>query len=286
MNIKHYPLWALQKTKLLKFFNIQVKSEYADRKYIIPIVNNVGIRNLYFNTESWMKDLIIKLLKLKEGVFIDVGANIGQTLMKLRSFSSVPYVGIEPNPECVVYLEKLIKINKIKDCTICPVGLSNKNGLVTLFSNFVASPFASVIEGFRDHAKWNLTQTHVVSVMRGDDLFSSLSLQEDIAVIKIDVEGGELEVIEGIERTLQDYRPFIISEILPAHSLNEENGIFRKERQDRLIAILNKNNYTVFSIRYGNKYEPVSQIGVRNSERLNNYVLIPNELKKDFLGDL
>ena len=111
MNIKHYPLWALQKTNLLKFFNIQVKSEYADKKYIIPIVNNVGIRNLYFNTESWMKDLIIKLQKLKDGIFIDVGANIGQTLMKLRSISSVPYVGIERNPECVVYLEKLIKVN-------------------------------------------------------------------------------------------------------------------------------------------------------------------------------
>jgi FkbM family methyltransferase len=285
MNIKHYPLWALQKTKLLKFFNLQVESEYADKKYIIPIVNDVGIRNIYFNTESWMKNLIGKLLDQKKGIFIDVGANIGQTLMKLRSFSSVRYVGLEPNPECVVYLEKLIKINKLKDCTICPVGLSNKNGLVTLFSNFPASPFASVIEGFRDHDSWNLTQTHVVSVMRGDDLLSDLIPDEEIAVIKIDVEGGELEVIEGLEKTLQTYRPFIISEILPAHSLDEQTGVFRKERQDRLIEILRSNNYSIFRIKGGNKYEHVAQIEVGTKAKDSNYVLVPNEMENTFLND-
>src|SRR5450432_1131388 len=123
MQYKYYPFRLLQKLKLLELFNSKVSSIYAGKKYRIPILNGIGLSNLV-TTEEWMKALIITILKIKKGIFIDVGANIGQTLMKLRSFSSVRYIGIEPNPDCIVYLERLIHLNNIEDCTICPVGLS------------------------------------------------------------------------------------------------------------------------------------------------------------------
>ena len=41
--------------------------------------------------------------------FIDVGVNVGQTLLKLKSISSeINYLGFEPNPNCVNYLKNLI----------------------------------------------------------------------------------------------------------------------------------------------------------------------------------
>lgn len=284
MNIKHLPVKALKKFELLKFLNFQIRSEFSDRKYNIPIMNNIGMRNLIYNTEPWMKILITKLLKSKNGIFVDVGANIGQTMMKVRSISSVPYIGMEPNPECVVYLEKLIKINQLKDCTICPVGLSNKNGLVTLYSNYAASPYASVIEGFRNHVQWNLNQTHVVPVMRGDDIIPATFPADDIAIVKIDVEGGELEVMEGIENILKTYRPYVVSEILPAYSLDEPNGVFRKARQDRLISFIKRNDYAIFRIDVKNgenSYEPITKMEVGKAPA-DNYVLVPGERESEF----
>jgi FkbM family methyltransferase len=282
MKLKHYPLRLLHKAKLLQFLNLKTKAEFAEKMYIIPLAGNIGWNNIKYNTEPWMKHLIARLMKIKQGIFIDVGVNIGQTLMKLRSFSSVRYIGMEPNPECVPYLEKLIKANKLENCIICPVGLSNKNGLLTLFSNKAASPFASVIEGFRDHIEWNLTQTHVVPVMRGDDLLNDLGLNEGIAIVKIDVEGGELEVIEGFRETLQKERPFIVCEILPAKSLDDENGVFRKNRQDKLLKILKDLNYLVLRGPDTNEYEPVSQIKVGGDSSHYNYLLVPREFAHEF----
>ena len=283
MGLTNLPVWALQKTKLLKYLNLQVKSKYAGKSYVIPIVNTIGIHHLRHKTEPWMTSLIRKLVGLREGVFLDVGANVGQTLMKVRSLSSVRYIGMEPNPECVLYLKKLIEANKLKGCTICPCGLSNKNGLLTLFSNSAASPYASVIKGFRDHDQWNLTQTQIVPVMRGDDLIKDIGLTENIAVIKIDVEGGELEVIEGLRETLERFRPFIISEILPAHTLEDEIGKFRKERQDKLLKILEEHRYHVFRVANVNQYEPVSQIKVGGDSSHYNYLLSPGEFAANFL---
>jgi FkbM family methyltransferase len=288
--LKKYIIGKLKRFKLLRHLNLEVQSEYAGRNYIIPIMNDIGVKHLYTKTEPWMKESIIKLLKLKNGIFVDVGVNIGQTLMKVRSASTVPYVGIEINPECVVYVKKLIELNKLKDCIVCPVGLSNKNGLTTLYSNFTASPYATTIEGFRDHRNWDMSQIHIVPVMRGDDLFPDLFRKEekDIAVIKIDVEGAELEAIEGIEGTMKKYRPFIITEILPAYSPNEPHRDFKKERQDRLVSLIKNRGYSFFKIvrKEGvNSYEFVSQPDVERKTiggGFNNYVLVPTEGEKEF----
>ena len=49
----------------------------------IDIPNINGIRCEI--TEPWMIELLAMLLKEKEGAFFDVGVNVGQTLVKLKS---------------------------------------------------------------------------------------------------------------------------------------------------------------------------------------------------------
>jgi len=283
MQYKYYPFRLLQKLKLLEFFNSKVTSIYAGKKFRIPILNGIGLSNL-ITTEEWMKDLMMKVLKLKEGIFIDVGANIGQTLMKLRSFSSARYIGIEPNPDCVVYLEKLIHINRIEDCIICPVGLSTNNGLLTLYGNSPAASGASIIKYFREDVKKYLSHTHVISVMKGDELINTFASGDQIALIKIDVEGAELEVLQGLSATLSLSRPFIICEILPVYSIDKTNGAFRKERQDRVLALLGSLHYSIFRIKSRNKFEFLSDIEVHGKMELSDYVFVPNELKESFVA--
>jgi hypothetical protein len=68
-------------------------------------------------------------LKIRGGVFVDVGANLGQTLIEFWLIDSGnSYIGFEPNEACIEYLETLININSLDGCKIIPVGLFNKNG--------------------------------------------------------------------------------------------------------------------------------------------------------------
>jgi FkbM family methyltransferase len=283
MSPKQLSHFFLYKSKVLKYINFQVRAEFSDKKYTIPLVNNVGLRNLQYNTEPWMKDLIAKFLKSKNGIFLDVGANIGQTLMKLRSVSAVPYIGMEPNPECVIYLEKLIKVNKLKDCTICPVGLSNRNGLVVFYNSFEGSPLGTMVEGY--NVQHNLYRTQIVSVLRGDDLIPGTFPVKDIAIIKIDVEGAELEVIEGMERILNDYRPYVICEIVPIMKEEDHNKEFRQERIDRLISRMKMHNYAMFRVdeQKKNSYEPISELAMYKGVSVN-YAFVPNERADEFIS--
>ncbi len=83
--------------------------------------------------ELWMCHLLKKILPLKEGIFIDVGVNIGQTLLKLRSVdSSREYIGFEPNPHCVYYVEALIKENGFLNGRLIPVGLLDRDAVLEL----------------------------------------------------------------------------------------------------------------------------------------------------------
>ena len=80
-----------------------------------------------------MSQILEKLLPERKGLFLDVGANIGQTLLKLKSIEpDVLYYGFEVNPACLFYLNELIKANKFTGTSIIPVGLSDRTGLASL----------------------------------------------------------------------------------------------------------------------------------------------------------
>ena len=62
-----------------------------------------------------MSEVIQRLFKLKSGAFIDVGVNLGQTLLKVAAIDpGRAYVGFEPNPACVDYVWKLIETNNLE----------------------------------------------------------------------------------------------------------------------------------------------------------------------------
>lgn len=48
---------------------------------------------------------------------------------------------------------------------------------------------------------------------RGDDVICRLKISS-MALIKIDVEGAEFEVLHGLKVSIKKYRPFIIFEVL------------------------------------------------------------------------
>jgi len=217
-----------------RLLNVTVAQKLGTSTFRLPVTGGIGLNNLE-PREAWLDQVISVLLAHRRGAFIDVGVNVGQTMLKVKQAApEAPYVGFEPNPVCYAYARRLIAVNQFRHCTLIPVGLADTTRIVPMYLCDDSDVGASIVNGFRPAGHY--AQTQYVPVMRGDDVLATLELR-DVAVLKIDVEGGELEAIEGARDTLTR-RPFVVCEILPLFSETGQKGRFRKPRQDRLLALM------------------------------------------------
>jgi len=100
-------LLLLESLGVLRWVNLRIPIAHAQggAGLRIPLVGGAGMQNILM-TERWMTDLLRDLFQYRpDGIFIDVGVNVGQTLIKLRRLRpEQPYLGLEPNPSCLHYL--------------------------------------------------------------------------------------------------------------------------------------------------------------------------------------
>lgn len=133
------------------------KLNYSRKIHINGVEISVpSIRGITCNVvEPWMTDLLDKVLPEQRGAFLDVGVNVGQTLVQVKALDQHrKYIGFEPNPICAFYAQELIKENKFENCTILPIGLFTEDCVLPLdlFSDNEADSSASLIDNFRpDH---------------------------------------------------------------------------------------------------------------------------------------
>ena len=93
--------------------------------------------------------VISNILQRRRGVFIDVGANVGQTLFTLlRIDPKCSYLGFEPQVACCHYIEQFIEDNRLMPrVQIFPVALSSETGFLPFFSNSAQDDKGSLFAG-------------------------------------------------------------------------------------------------------------------------------------------
>jgi FkbM family methyltransferase len=263
----------LYKSGFFKKVNCRLSKKINGRKFIIPVIDEAGYHNL-LPTESWLSVLLEKFLPVKKGAFIDVGMNIGQTLLKVAAADpDIAYYGFEPNPLCYYSCLRLVEENRLKTFQVFPVGLSDQENLLSLYLNKPYASGATVLKDFRKNME-NFTLRMNVPVWRGDSLTALQEIRE-LAILKADVEGAELEVIQGLTGLIRRTHPIILLEILPIYDAETENGRYRKNRQDELIALLRSLAYEMFLIKEASAtLEPVSEIEVHGDLTKTNYCFI------------
>jgi len=255
---------------LSKIINIHLTIKRNKRRIKVPIINGLGFHNLVV-LEKWMDDLISSILKIQEGAFIDVGANLGQTLLNVicNNGGRIDYFGFEPNYTCCNYLYELIRVNRLPNCHVIPVGLSNNDGIFKLFAKSESGREGSFVKGFRPELSYSYAK--YASFSSGDTVIPTLGISS-ISIIKIDVEGGELEVIQGLLKTIRNLKPFIICEILST------TGQFRRNRASQLYKIIIGENYVIYNIlNDGNIKNIDKEIMIHNSS-LSNFLFVPNNM--------
>lgn len=152
-----------------------------------------------------------------------------------------------------------------------------------------ADDTASTISSFRPDDFYTTKQSIVVS--KGDDLIPTIDLQR-ISTIKIDVEGGELEVIDGLKETLQEYSPYVFFEVLN-HFLAVTNQVldsemieFRESRIRQIESILRELDYCIYNILPDNRLVEIKEIKPKVSDdlKITDYVAVHSNYRNAFIN--
>jgi FkbM family methyltransferase len=243
---------------------------------LVPVIDGACCDN----SEPWMLSLLKKLLSIyHEGVFIDVGVNLGQTLVKVKSICpQMHYIGIEPSPFCVLYTRRLIEMNNYDQCDIIPAALFNEATILHLlsYSSSVSDSSASVVRDFRGLD--SVSSSSCVATVTGEHLQSYLG-NKLVSIVKIDVEGAELECLLSLERLIAEQRPVILTEILPAYNITNSP---RVERQSLVEQFCNRNRYLICRVIKDCHdelchLEQIQSFGIHSDLAKCDFVLVPFE---------
>jgi|AntDeeMetagen285_2_1112576.scaffolds.fasta_scaffold05789_2 FkbM family methyltransferase len=144
-----------------------------------------------------------------DDVFFDLGANHGiYTCLAGTRLNAGSVVSFEPNPETCAELRQNVALNDLTDrVTIFQAAVADESGKADLFSdkNMTGS---SLVES----QKGSGTQTIQVDVVALDSLVDAESLPIP-DVVKIDVEGAELQALHGMRSLLEDQCRLIYCEV-------------------------------------------------------------------------
>jgi FkbM family methyltransferase len=262
---------------ILQYINVTVPRKVNGTRYKIPIIKFLGIANISMN-EYWMISAL-KIFDLKEGSFLDIGANVGQSLIKIKSvYKDIEYFGFEPNPINCFYLKQLIKINRMTNVQIIPVAISAQDGLTELYfyGKSDTDGSASIIADYRSNP---VMKSEFIPTLSGRTIFRQIKLNK-VSGIKIDVEGAELEVLNGLSDLIKANRPIIFIEVLPIYTI--ENKV-RMERQLKIEELIRAWDFSIFRvIKEGKRFkelEHIKEIGIHSDIKKSDYIFVPNERK-------
>ena len=236
---------VLNRLHCLSLINGAATIRVNKKKFIIPLLGGQGYDNLHLS-EPWMTEVLLALRPFYGGHFVDVGVNLGQTLLKAHAvFDGVNYIGFEPNPSCIHYVQELVRRNGLLKTQLLPVAVGAKTEMLKL--NFFASDrsdsSATIIENF----KQNTPPDHFIFVPVFDfHQVTHFLPANPFPILKIDVEGAELEVLLGLREWIQSFHPLILLEILPVYTAENQT---RLERQHKIEELLHTWNYKIARIK-------------------------------------
>ncbi len=161
--------------------------------------------------EIQVQQAIVRSARAGDQVW-DVGANIGYlALVAARIVGPTGrVVAIEPDAQCAAAIRTNAQLNDLEHVEVVEAAASNENGTADLV--VVRDRLWTRLASVGDHHQSE--QRVSVRTVKLDDVEGPPP-----TLVKIDVEGAELEVIAGMQRLLNQARPIVVCEM---HGLNQE----------------------------------------------------------------
>jgi FkbM family methyltransferase len=165
------------------------------------------IRRKSFKSAEIEYSLLDKWIKPGDWV-LDIGANVGHYSLRLSELvgKSGRVLVFEPVPSTVDLLASSISRAPYQNLSIFNVAVSNKTDLVGMVvpENFPESKNSNY---YRAHISNNSNALNILSIS-----IDSLNISHSIKLAKIDVEGHEIYVLQGMENLIKRDFPVLLVE--------------------------------------------------------------------------
>lgn len=168
------------------FFDLEDPSDHISKRLL---------RGRFYE-QDLLEDATMRLRG--KGVVIDVGAHIGNHTLWFARVVNRPVISLEPNPVAFRQLVQNLRVNNVRNVKAVNAAAGAKPGSATVHMDNPG----------------NTGMAYVTYSKKGETEVVTLdSLTRDpVALIKVDVEGNELEVLKGAQRILETYHPILYIE--------------------------------------------------------------------------
>ena len=145
-------------------------------------------------------------------VFFDLGAfhGIFSVLAGKKLSSRGQVVAFEPSPRERRRFQLHLRINGLRGVQLEPYAVSGRTDKLTFFT---VAPELGTMNSLKPPPVQVPVRESVVQAVSLDEYFLARQI-ERMDLMKIDVEGGELEAFRGARRLLESIRPIVICEVL------------------------------------------------------------------------
>jgi FkbM family methyltransferase len=152
---------------------------------------------------------------------LDIGAQIGFFALHLgKAVGRRGHVyAFEPDPRPVEYLKASLAASEMDWVQIRPIAIAAKEGAIPFF----LSPVLGWSTGVKASHLTGLRKI-IVPTIPLDLMVERGEIPDKIRLIKIDVEGFEMEVLRGLRKTLETVQPILIVEINPGMLAYQESS--------------------------------------------------------------
>lgn len=145
--------------------------------------------------------LLQQLLQCQPKIAIDVGGNIGNYTAELRKRN--PALEIHVFEPSAINLTKLNERFQSDDLVnIVPYALSETAGSATLFSDVPGSGLGSLTQRKLEHFNIAFDATETITTIRFEDYWRTQLQGGQLDMVKIDIEGHELDALKGFGAAL------------------------------------------------------------------------------------
>lgn len=238
-----------------------VEIEGKKSKFKIKIdPKNGAVDGVIFRDRTWERHItkVIEDFKKDDLVFVDIGTNIGFFSLLVASLSPKNKVfSFEPLPHLVKQFNESIELNNFKNIEIFNFALGDKNEKTILYSNDASNIGASTVLPTKKNI--NSIETPI-EIKIADEV---LSEKGKVDLIKIDVEGFEMEVLKGLEKTIKKFHPQILLEYSPAFYTGE-----RGSSKEGIINFLFSRQYQICDLRTGKIYKTAKEWFEEEGEKI------------------
>ncbi|RNL82575.1 FkbM family methyltransferase [Halostreptopolyspora alba] len=161
----------------------------------------------------------------RPGAVLDIGANVGIYGLVAAARSHRPVYAFEPTPELAATARHLATINDLP-LEVVELAMSNHSGTASLRLSSNSDASNSLAPGFRP--EFGRVRVRVDTLSHWRERAGAYP-----AVLKLDTETTEPDVIAGGLEVLRQFRPWVFCEVLP------DRGV-----EERLMALLEPLDYT------------------------------------------